>query len=49
MSIRDAFKTVRTEICNQFQNIRQQHDAILLNKQLEILKQLEFHERKLLT
>ncbi|CAF1636322.1 unnamed protein product [Adineta ricciae] len=49
VSIHDAFKTVRNEICNRFQNIRQHHDAILLNKQLDILKQLDFHERNLLT
>ena len=48
VSIHDAFKTVRNEICKQFQNIRQQHDAILLKKQLDILKQLECHERNLL-
>ncbi|UJR33909.1 hypothetical protein I4U23_021328 [Adineta vaga] len=49
VSIHDAFRTVRNEICNQFQNIRQHHDSILLNKQLDILKQLEFHQGNLLT
>ena len=47
-SINDAFKSVRNEICIQFQNLRQQHDAILLEKQMDILKQLELNEQSLL-
>jgi len=41
-------KSVRNEICIQFQNLRQQHDAILLEKQMDILKQLELNEQSLL-
>ena len=47
-SIHDAFRGIRGEISSQFQSIRQQHDAILLEKQREILKQLENHEQLLL-
>ncbi len=49
VSIHDAFRNIKNEICNQFQSIRQQHDSILLNKQMDILKQLELHEQTLLT
>jgi len=48
-SIHEAFKNVKNEISNQFLSIRQQHDSILLNKQLDILKQLDCHEQDLLT
>ena len=48
-SIRDSFRNAKNEICNQFQSIRQQHDSILLMKQMDLLKQLEFHEQTLLT
>ncbi|CAF0804985.1 unnamed protein product [Adineta steineri] len=49
ISVHDAFKNIKSEIYNQFQNIRQQHDSILLTKQMDILKQLELHEQNLLT
>ncbi len=49
VSIHNSFKDVKNQICNQFQSIRQQHDSILLIKQLDILKQLDFHEQTLLT
>jgi hypothetical protein len=48
-SIHDAFRSIKNEICNQFQSIRQQHDSILLTKQMDVLKTLEFHEQTLLT
>ncbi|CAF0782837.1 unnamed protein product [Adineta steineri] len=49
VSVHDAFKNIKSEIYNQFQNIRQQHDSLLLTKQMDILKQLELHEQNLLT
>jgi len=49
VSIHDAFKSMQNEISNQFQSIRQQQDSILLLKQMDILKQLDFHEQTLLT
>ncbi|CAF3850268.1 unnamed protein product [Rotaria sp. Silwood2] len=48
-SIHDAFKNIKNEICNKFQSIRQQHDSMLLTKQMDILKQLDTHEQTLLT
>ncbi|CAF1266329.1 unnamed protein product [Didymodactylos carnosus] len=43
-SIQSAYKHVRNEICQQFQNIRQQFDSLLLHKQREILNKLEQNE-----
>ncbi|CAF3707199.1 unnamed protein product [Rotaria sp. Silwood1] len=48
ISIHKSFKTIRNDINNQFQNIRQQHNSNLLEKQIDILKQLEFYEQDLL-
>ena len=46
--MRDAFRTIRNEISGQFLSIRQQHDAILLTKQIDILQKLDNHEQTLL-
>ncbi|CAF1491829.1 unnamed protein product [Rotaria sp. Silwood1] len=48
ISIHKSFKTIRNDINNQFQNIRQQYNSNLLEKQIDILKQLEFYEQDLL-
>ncbi|CAF2999698.1 unnamed protein product [Rotaria socialis] len=48
VSINNSFKNVKTQICNELQRIRQQHDSILLTKQMDILKQLDAHEQTLL-
>lgn len=49
ISIQEEFRQIQKKISKQFQEIRQQHDAIFLAKQMEILQQLKRHEENLVS